>query len=413
MWVSIEKRQCDAMRGFRYAPRERVSGARLLDGKGGVMGDNAKKARWRRKKLNKLRNILHRYYGVLQAELTESELKKLNGVLYRLNRGDWPQRSVSKVYDRLGQFRHWILTVPASVTDMIDATDYEPLVKAAGGLVRWAAGANHEPGFRIVPEQQCKNDRESPFHMHIAVSCHRFRQTDRDLAKGFPGGDPLTYWMECCERLFSVRPFVVSETQQSELCLRWTEELGRITGTDVPYSDESVAVWGSWNQVQTKEDRQRLAIYHASPLKTLMDAIGFYVPPKRGDVVRVCYPRSPGGKTAWGSGGYTFPVHEFVRRYVVQPMRIHVRASCYAALSGNSVFKGVLSFGSENGFLDHPLWFFQLLSEGKTWDEAAAAVEKATLDKAPSRGRARRIADEEASTPPDDEDYSGSGKIEL
>lgn len=73
----------------------------------------------RRKKLKALRSLLRSYRDRLGESFAPDELKIIDGVLYRLNRGDWPRRNISDVYLHLGQFTHWTLTVPASMIGLL------------------------------------------------------------------------------------------------------------------------------------------------------------------------------------------------------------------------------------------------------------------------------------------------------
>ncbi len=335
----------------------------------------------RRKKLKALRAILQSYRDRLGESCAPDELKIIDGVLYRLNRGDWPRRNLSDAYLYLGQFTHWTLTVPASMTGLLQAEHHRLLVEAAGQLVRSAAGSEYEPAYRIVAEQQSKSDQHLPFHLHVAVSCHRFRQADRELAGRFQERYPVSDFItEFLQPIFSVPLLLPNRRMTDELSSAWAKSLHKITGVEAPASDKLVEVTTCKRAMQTQEDRRNLALYHASPLKTLMDDLDFYRPEGKGAVVRVVYHRRGRGTLgaeASGPKGFTLSMEDFVRRYVVQPMTIPVRAVCCGALSGNSIFNPVLRFASENGFLDRPASFFQLLSEGMTWRDAHATMSEA------------------------------------
>ncbi|MCK4659403.1 MAG: hypothetical protein KAV82_07765 [Phycisphaerae bacterium] len=288
----------------------------------------------------------------------------------------WPQKRVSPLYQRLGQFQHLTLKLPAiSAGVIITGHHHEELIKMAKALILQAAGDGFIPAYRLVGENQSKSHEFYPIHFHLAVSIHRFRVTDKPLAKSFCPSHCTNHLIKkFYEPLLQVPPLVLEASVLSDLSHRWAQGIYDLTGLEADHPSELVDVSHSkdWSGVQNHEDRRALAVYHACPLKTLMDAVDFRYRPHKYDV-EIRYPSTE---------RFQLSVPRFVRRYVVEPIRVGIRARPCGALWPTSTFAPALKFASETGLLDHPVGFFRSLGSGMTWDQAIRAIAEASIPRA-------------------------------
>lgn len=337
-----------------------------------------------------LRPLLQGFLEGHRTGLSPEELKVVNRAYQRLKQYEWPSKQFCPCYYQLGQFQHGTLTLPRlDGREPVTKRQQRQLLGHAIAIINQAAGSQYIPAYRIVPEYQAIDDRFDPFHIHFALSIHRFRKTSRAVVQRLRLDDYLDH--RVLERFFSVPPLLLTGTRASEFQQRWYHRVGKTLGVPVHHHPDLVHVTFCHHLVQDRDDRQRVGDYHRDTLKELKYGIDFRYRRRKRDVRVVrCTDQNR-------SALYYMSVDDFVRRYVVLPLQISSSARLLGALR-KGPFTCLLTNASHHGFLDRPIQFFELLGRGIPWERA----ERATEDLMAQAERRRPPAIERAPEPRSD-----------